>query len=313
MALRGPVRSAIAETALLRIRARAKFQDADRMLFDRAGLEQATEQLEYTTIRAPYSGIVTQRHGEVGEVASPGEPVMSAEVRDRLHAGWCAAVENAGATSLVGPGLLLLLDGVVDPRNLGAILRSGTAAGVDGVLLGGAGSVGLTPAVAKVSAGAIERIPVAREPRPADRLRALREGGFRALALDLEEDADLPPEAEREFVVHWIDTTLRENRDLRVAIARIDEAAATVGIVRADLFPRVNYGGGGFVDGLIESASNPLLGLFVGILVTTLVQSSSTTTSASGADGKVSAASGAPANAVRLAFPRYCGHPSPDT
>lgn len=37
--------------------------------------------------------------------------------------------------------------------------------------------------------------------------------------------------------------------------------------------------GGGFVDGLIESASNPLLGLFVGILVTTLVQSSSTTTS----------------------------------
>ena len=50
-------------------------------------------------------------------------------------------------------------------------------------------------------------------------------------------------------LVDMIDVTLRENRDLRVAIARIDEAAATVGIVRADLFPRVNYGGNGFVDG----------------------------------------------------------------
>lgn len=42
-----------------------------------ARLEQAQEQLEYTQIRAPYSGIVTHRHVEVGEVASPGQPVMS--------------------------------------------------------------------------------------------------------------------------------------------------------------------------------------------------------------------------------------------
>ncbi|WP_462319980.1 efflux RND transporter periplasmic adaptor subunit [Halochromatium sp.] len=42
-----------------------------------ANLEQAQEQLEYTQIRAPYSGIVTRRHVELGEVASPGSPVMS--------------------------------------------------------------------------------------------------------------------------------------------------------------------------------------------------------------------------------------------
>ena len=42
-----------------------------------AGLEQAREQLEYTQIRAPYSGIVTHRHVEVGEIASPGQAVMS--------------------------------------------------------------------------------------------------------------------------------------------------------------------------------------------------------------------------------------------
>jgi RND family efflux transporter MFP subunit len=42
-----------------------------------AALEQAQEQLRYTQIRAPYSGIVTNRHVEPGEIASPGQPVMS--------------------------------------------------------------------------------------------------------------------------------------------------------------------------------------------------------------------------------------------
>jgi multidrug efflux system outer membrane protein len=50
-------------------------------------------------------------------------------------------------------------------------------------------------------------------------------------------------------LVNLIDTALRENRDLRVSVARIDEAAATLGIVRADLFPRVDYGGSAFIDG----------------------------------------------------------------
>ena len=47
--------------------------------FEAAGarLEQAQEQLAYTEIRAPYSGIVTHRHVQVGEIASPGSPVMS--------------------------------------------------------------------------------------------------------------------------------------------------------------------------------------------------------------------------------------------
>jgi RND family efflux transporter MFP subunit len=51
--------------------AQARFESAT------AGLEQAQEQLEYTKIRAPYSGIVTHRHVEIGEIASPGQPVMS--------------------------------------------------------------------------------------------------------------------------------------------------------------------------------------------------------------------------------------------
>jgi len=50
-----------------------------------AGLEQAQEQLEYTQIRAPYSGIVTHRHVEVGEIAGPGQPVMSGISLDELR------------------------------------------------------------------------------------------------------------------------------------------------------------------------------------------------------------------------------------
>lgn len=82
------------------------------------------------------------------------------------------------------PGLLVLLDRVVDPGNLGAVLRSCAAAGADGVLLGGGGTVGLTPAVAKTSAGAVERVPVARVAQPGRLLERLRGEGFTSVALD---------------------------------------------------------------------------------------------------------------------------------
>lgn len=50
-----------------------------------ARLEQAREQLAYTQIRAPYSGIVTHRHVQLGEIASPGAPVMSGISLDELR------------------------------------------------------------------------------------------------------------------------------------------------------------------------------------------------------------------------------------
>jgi 23S rRNA (guanosine2251-2'-O)-methyltransferase len=58
--------------------------------------------------------------------------------------------------------LLLLLDGVEDPRNLGAILRSAECAGVDGIFIPERRSVGLTDTVAKSSAGAAEYVRVAK-------------------------------------------------------------------------------------------------------------------------------------------------------
>jgi RND family efflux transporter, MFP subunit len=61
-------------------RAEAAFKAA------RAGLEQAQEQLEHTVVRAPYSGIVVKRHIEVGEVANPGQALMTGLSLEKLRA-----------------------------------------------------------------------------------------------------------------------------------------------------------------------------------------------------------------------------------
>jgi 23S rRNA (guanosine2251-2'-O)-methyltransferase len=62
----------------------------------------------------------------------------------------------------VEPALIVVLDGVEDPRNLGAILRTAECAGVDGVIIPERRAVGLTDTVAKSSAGAIEYVKVAK-------------------------------------------------------------------------------------------------------------------------------------------------------
>ena len=68
-----------------------------------------------------------------------------------------AAAEKAGE-----PPFLILLDGIEDPHNLGAILRSANLAGAHGVIIPKNRAVGLTPAAVKASAGAVNYTPVAR-------------------------------------------------------------------------------------------------------------------------------------------------------
>ena len=78
-------------------------------------------------------------------------------------------------TTLENP-LLLVLDGVTDPHNLGALLRTADAAGVDAVITPRSGSAGLTPVVRKVASGAAETIafcPVANLARTLGELKSL--------------------------------------------------------------------------------------------------------------------------------------------
>lgn len=88
------------------------------------------------------------------------------------------------AAARASDGLLVVLDGIEDPRNLGAIVRTAAAAGAHGVLLGVDDTVGITPGTAKTAAGALERIPVARDPKLRRRLEQLKSRGFRVAALD---------------------------------------------------------------------------------------------------------------------------------
>ncbi len=76
------------------------------------------------------------------------------------------------------PAFLLVLDGVQDPHNLGACLRSADAAGVDAVIIPRDKSVGLTPVVRKVASGAADAVPLFCVTNLSRTLRLLKESGI---------------------------------------------------------------------------------------------------------------------------------------
>lgn len=82
------------------------------------------------------------------------------------------------------PAFLLILDGLEDPHNLGAILRTADAAGVHGVIIPERRSVGLTETVAKVSAGAVEYVPVARVVNINNTIKKLKEEGIWVIGIE---------------------------------------------------------------------------------------------------------------------------------
>jgi 23S rRNA (guanosine2251-2'-O)-methyltransferase len=80
--------------------------------------------------------------------------------------------------------LIIVLDGVEDPHNLGAILRTADAAGADGVVIPERRSAAVTAAVAKVSAGASEHLPVAKVTNISRALEELKEKDLWVVGLD---------------------------------------------------------------------------------------------------------------------------------
>jgi len=131
----------------------------------------------------PIDGVIVARglHGErVQEIVDlarrRGIPVrfenreqLDRMAEDERHQGVIAlaapkaplAIEDLLARAKT-PGLVVLLDGIEDPRNLGAIIRTALAAGADGLVIPERRAAGLTETVARTSAGAIEHLPVAR-------------------------------------------------------------------------------------------------------------------------------------------------------
>jgi 23S rRNA (guanosine2251-2'-O)-methyltransferase len=85
-------------------------------------------------------------------------------------------------------GLIILLDGVEDPHNLGAIIRTALASGAHGVVIPERRSAGLTDTVARASAGALAHLPVAKVTNLAQSMKELKEAGYWLVGLD--ENAD---------------------------------------------------------------------------------------------------------------------------
>ncbi|MGA9049204.1 MAG: 23S rRNA (guanosine(2251)-2'-O)-methyltransferase RlmB [Dehalococcoidia bacterium] len=108
-----------------------------------------------------------------------------------------AAKKYVGLTDLLAisqakkePALYLMLDGIEDPHNLGAILRTADAAGVHGVVIRERRAVGITPAVTKASAGAVEYVPVAIVSNIAQAIEALKKNGVWAVGIDMAGETD---------------------------------------------------------------------------------------------------------------------------
>ena len=107
------------------------------------------------------------------------------------------AYDYAHPSDLVNPQapgipLIVALDGITDPRNLGAILRSVAAFGGHGVVVPERRSVGMTATAWKTSAGAAARVPVAQCSNLTRTLEEYRKAGFFVLGLDMDGDVSLP-------------------------------------------------------------------------------------------------------------------------
>lgn len=93
---------------------------------------------------------------------------------------------------LPGTPLIVALDGITDPRNLGAVVRSVGAFGGHGVVVPARRSAGMTAAAWKTSAGAAARVPVAQATNLTRALEAYRKAGFFVVGLDGDGDVELP-------------------------------------------------------------------------------------------------------------------------
>lgn len=117
-----------------------------------------------------------------------------------VHQGLALQVppyEYAHPSDLVDPEapgipLVVALDGITDPRNLGAIIRSVGAFGGHGVVVPERRSAGMTASAWKTSAGAAARVPVALAPNLTRALEEYRKAGFFILGLDMDGDVELP-------------------------------------------------------------------------------------------------------------------------
>jgi 23S rRNA (guanosine2251-2'-O)-methyltransferase len=121
-----------------------------------------------------------------------GRPELDRMAGNNAHQGVVALtsskqyreLDDVVAAKRGAHSLLVLLDGIEDPHNLGAILRTADAAGADGVVIPERRAVGVTPVVTKASAGASEHLPIAKVTNIARTVDELKDRNIWVVGLD---------------------------------------------------------------------------------------------------------------------------------
>ena len=136
------------------------------------------------------------RNGSLGDIVSKAKAqgVAVKEVDPKRLEFLCPGANHQGIVALaaaheyasVEDPLLVLCDGITDPHNLGAILRTAECTGAHGVIIPKRRSAGLTYTVGKASAGALEYVPVARVSNLAAALEDLKKRGLWIYGADME-------------------------------------------------------------------------------------------------------------------------------
>jgi 23S rRNA (guanosine2251-2'-O)-methyltransferase len=160
------------------------------------------------------------RHADVEDAANAASIPMAERSRQELdrmcdgvrHQGVVAIADDyafCSAEELVaeakGAPLLIALDELTDPQNLGAIVRSAVTLGFDGLIIPKHRAAGITPAVVRASAGATEHAAIARVTNLQRTLLSLSESGLEIVGLDAGSEVDIrdlePSQAGRVLVV----------------------------------------------------------------------------------------------------------------
>lgn len=165
----------------------------------------------------------------LAEAAAAGDPPVERAEPDEIeslsgvsdHQGVCAEVspfEYADGEQLLAEddALVLVLDEIQDPHNLGALARVAESAGATGMVIAERRSAEVTPAVCKTSAGAVEHLPIARASNISDYLLAAKQAGAWVYGASAEGDARYDQPDYRGKVVIVVGS---EGRGLRPRVA----------------------------------------------------------------------------------------------
>jgi 23S rRNA (guanosine2251-2'-O)-methyltransferase len=142
--------------------------------------------------------VVTECRALAVPVRSLGRPEMDRLAGTTNHQGVLAVTSEKGYADVEDllanrrgqRAFLVVLDGVEDPHNLGAILRTADAAGVDGVIIPERRAVGVNATVAKASAGAVEHVSVAKVTNISRTIEELKKKNIWTVGLDERGDRD---------------------------------------------------------------------------------------------------------------------------